>query len=205
MLTKSITRHEANKTLLIFFFFSRRCKFVRWPWSLPAQCLLLITCHQDTCCSWQLVIRKSQNTNIQHNGQQIAASIYHQHFWILKARIISKLIFFQNYVLGGRKCLGRPRKLWELFLPRAQRRKDQSQCHHFLTWWPMSKKRWGSVHICHHLGGDTPRLQIPERKKSWLSLHIGNVVIRQLRGSRLQLSILLEPPLFLSTHLHLGR
>lgn len=39
-----------------------------------------------------------------------------------------------------------------------------------------------------------------------LVLHFLNlVIIRQPRGSRLQLSTLLGPPLLLSTHLHLGR
>lgn len=33
----------------------------------------------------------------------------------------------------------------------------------------------------------------------------GYVIVRLLRGSRLQLSTLLEPPLFLSTHPRLGR
>lgn len=53
-----LKKKRINSDLQILFFCSLRYKFARWPWSLPAQCLLPIMCHPDTCCYWQLETRK---------------------------------------------------------------------------------------------------------------------------------------------------
>lgn len=129
--------------LIILLLFSLRYKFAKWPWSLPAQCLLQITCHPDTCCFWQLETRKTLLI--------IIVIIKSSNLPILVVKYCPRVgrIFLKIKMscvcVGGRRCLQKPRGRWGALSPRAQRRRDQSQCLPFLTWWRMCRTRWNSL------------------------------------------------------------
>lgn len=211
--TSLLTRHEANLTHWPLFLSSRKCKCARWPWSLPVQYLHLITCHPDTCCFWQLEIREYQrpeicyivvNCNSFENThciistgnmctKNVKVSVVHLSEWC--SRLSDFLCFRREEVSGEAQRVLRafPNKSSEKEGPKPMPSFPDMVAYvqekvSLSTYFPLSFY---------------PGYFFPQRINVSYVFHC--VIVRRLSGSRLQQSTLLEPPLFLSTRLHLQR